>query len=233
MSTVLTLNGFLVPLDVLPLTLRGTVTFGNAVQTVAYNNFDSGVGGINDGIEKLNTKINTVGGVKIGFGQSEGARAIYGWLRKYGADCTVSPSDLSFVCIGNPERKYGGWPWVERGLPDSLKYDVLDFTQQYDGASDYPDVPNANSQSRLNALWGLLTTHASYWLVAPGDPDNVTTTEVHAGGGTVTYEYAPTKPLPVISQVWSTFTSGQDQAQRATVEAAYDRPVTIPPPTYL
>jgi len=91
------------------------------------------------------------------FGYSEGAQVATKWLRDYGISSPVTPtSRLSFLLIGNAERRYGGFAYRHDnlaaicdvdGLPDPLSdgtstvpYAVTDFARQYDGFADFPSA---------------------------------------------------------------------------------------------
>jgi len=139
------------------LLLKGTIVKpGDTVYRLPYTNM-AGIDNIDGGTDELQDKLtNTSGDVHV-FAYSEGAQVVYRWLRKYGTTSPVTPTErLSFLCIGNAERRYGGMAYKHQnlaalcdvdGLPDPLEdgtstvhYRVTDFARQYDGFADFPDA---------------------------------------------------------------------------------------------
>ncbi|ORA77173.1 hypothetical protein BST28_18815 [Mycolicibacter kumamotonensis] len=147
----------LVSLGMQYLLLKGTlVQPGDTVYRLPYNN-TAGIANIDAGVELLNTKLGNTTGEILVFGYSEGAQVATAWLRKYGIDSPVIPtSRLTFLLIGNAERRYGGFAYKHNnlnqicdvdGLPDPLSdgtstvhYAVTDFARQYDGFADFPSA---------------------------------------------------------------------------------------------
>jgi hypothetical protein len=91
-----------------------------------------------------------------------------------------SPSDLSFVLFGDPNRPNGGI--LERfvglyipvlgvtfdGATPATDYKVTDVSWEYDAISDFPLYP-LNLLADLNALVGYFTVHGSYFTANPSD----------------------------------------------------------------
>jgi pimeloyl-ACP methyl ester carboxylesterase len=76
----------------------------------------------------------------IVFGYSRGAQIIGRWLARYAdAPDAPDPDRVTFLCCGNPERKYGGVPWMakDRTRNDS-RFRVTDVKLQYDSWCDWP-----------------------------------------------------------------------------------------------
>lgn len=142
----------------------------------------------------------------------------------------------------------------------TVHYQVTDFARQYDGVADFPDAPiiqdaiesvggvttdpfnwilralqdvtNAlignYKDAALNAVLGMNLIHNNYFLVTPDDPHNVRFTD--PDHPSVEYVWSPTYPAPMLGG-GTTFPS-LDRDQRARIETAYARPVTLPSPNY-
>src|SRR5712675_1449631 len=107
------------------------------------------------------------------------------------------PQNLSFVLIGNPCRKYGGYTIPVGQLiglvtPPDTQYQVVDVARQYDGWADAPTDPN-NQLAVANAMAGGLFIHTDYTNVNLNDPNNVTWKE-----GNITYVLVPTQIVPLL-----------------------------------
>lgn len=130
--------------------LSGTLLqSGDTVYVVPYVN-QAGINNIIAGCEMLNDKLMNTAGEILVFGYSEGCQVAHMWLRKYGINTPLSPSRLSFLFIGNGERRYGGMCYKTEafeqiagteGLPDYVPYRVTDFARQYDAFADFPTAP--------------------------------------------------------------------------------------------
>ena len=130
---------------------------------------------------------------QIVFGYSQGARIAGEWIEKYGTtEGALSPENVSFVLIGNPNRKHGGanLGWGQ-ATPDS-EYKVLDVARQYDLAVDFPDNP-LNLLALANAYAGFSFIHPNYEDVDLYSPDNYVWNE-----GNTTYVFIPTKNIPLL-----------------------------------
>lgn len=214
MTTVLTLE----PLDfnvlgnTLKLQLRGKPCKGNTVIKVDYpasfapKSIDLGVAALHDALRKVT-------GPKLVFAHSQGAQVVSRWLRKYTNTFEAPPpSEVSFLLIGNPLRKFGGYiigkPEVggQTGLPtlNNTPYAVTDITMQYDGWSDMPTKPG--KWALLNASQGKNKRHCYGYLTADmDDPKRKVYQE-----NTTTYVMLPGKPNIPVPQAW--------------IESSYARP---------
>lgn len=213
-TTVLTLE----PLDfnlggnTLISELRGVPCAGRAVVKVDYP-ASLAKDSIDAGVAALDALIRSTPGPKLVFGHSQGAQVASRWLRAHGDDPTAPPADeLSFLFIGNPLRKYGGFiigrPEVggATGLPtrNDTRYNVTDITLQYDGWADYPTSPGAAAE--LNALQGKFARHSRGYFDADADDPNRKTYQEN----TTLYVLLPAPPLT--------------SAPQADIEASYSRP---------
>ena len=162
MTTVLTLE----PLDfnfvgnTMMHNLRGEPVEGNAVLQVVYPaSFASQ--SIPKGVAALDKLLKSIPGEKLVYGHSQGAQVASRWLRERSHDIDAPPPNMvSFLLIGNPLRKYGGYiigkPEVGgmKGLPtlNDTQYKVVDIKMQYDGWSDVPT--RSTFYANLNASVG-------------------------------------------------------------------------------
>lgn len=232
-TTVLTLAGSFSPVGPLymPYELSGDVTNGNTVVPVIYNNIGLFEVNVLDGVTQLDAAINSTAGKKVVFGHSLGAIVIYRWLKDHGPTSSVSPSDLSFITIGNPANKYTGFLAAVSGAglssisdiiigdntpPADTPYAVTEVIRQYDGWADAPNVPTASGypEALINAgiQLGIPINHVDYLDNHLIDPAvNVSFTE-----GNFTYTWCRTTLL--------------DESLRDIIETAYDRPVQLTPP---
>ena len=232
MATVFLLPGLWADARDLVRKLRGTITAGNTVVTVPYNNKWPTASNVTAATVMLDDMLNDPiydGEEKIVFGFSMGGQVACAWLRTFGTVSSIPAGELSFVLAGNPERKHGGAVVVDPGryppkyggpgLPADTPYQVTDFARQYDGWCDYPNAPKPSRTALTNADIGqsLLGVHGHYNDVTLEDEGNISTVE-----GNVTYILSPTsKPA---------------HGTRETVEKSYIRlaatppPVVVPPP---
>jgi hypothetical protein len=128
--------------------LNGTVAATtDTVYTLPYNNNVSTTANIVSGAGLLDTKLNGTSGQILVFGYSEGCQIADYWLTNYGPTTTVSPANVSFLLIGNANRKYGGFAYnrsvfssvgYNGGKPDNTPFTVVDFVRQYDPIGDFP-----------------------------------------------------------------------------------------------
>ncbi|MDA2893486.1 PE-PPE domain-containing protein [Mycolicibacterium sp. BiH015] len=161
-------------------------------------------------------------GKQIVFAYSQGARVAGRWLTENaGAEGAPTAQDLSFVLMGNPSRKYGGSDrdW-ETTFPET-EYRVIDVSQQYDMASDFPDNP-FNLLALLNANAGFFFTHQDYETVDIYDEANYVWVE-----GNTTYVFVPTENLPLLKPLrWvglGFLADALNAPLKEIVERAYDR----------
>jgi hypothetical protein len=204
--TVLTLE----PLDfnvlgnTLRLQLRGAPCRGRAVTKVDYPASFQATS-IDLGLQALREALTGVTGPKLVFAHSQGAQVCSRWLREHAADPDAPPpSELSFLLIGNPLRKYGGYivgrPEVggRTGLPtpNDTPYAVTDLKLQYDGWADWPG-DTASLPAKWNARTGQNKRHCYGYLSAdPADPTRLVHRE-----NTTSYVMIPARPtVALLSQ---------------------------------
>jgi hypothetical protein len=184
------------------------------------------------GASNLNAAINAATGPVIVFAYSEGAQVAGKWMTQYGTGPNApDASKVSFVLIGNPNRAYGGIDYtlaqaLHISTPADTKYQVTDVARQYDFWADTP-TSLSNPLVAKNAIAGSMFIHTDYTKVSLTDPKNVTWKE-----GNITYMDVPTDILPMY-QTLVAFGQRSQALQltaqnRATIEAAYHRPVAIP-----
>ncbi len=142
----------------------------------------TGTGSIAVGCDNLDRLIRSTPGPKIVLGYSQGAQVCGAWLRKYAARSDApNPDELSFILIGNPERRYGQQPWTAKTTPDWTQYTVRDVARRDDHWANYRGVP----ANRFAAMFG--GTHTSYWQTDIYDP----AAEVIQVAGNTTYVVVP------------------------------------------
>jgi hypothetical protein len=122
-------------------------------------------GSIAQGADRLNTLLKITKGPKIVLGYSQGAQVAGTWLRRYAAS-GPDPAELSFILIGNPERRFGKQPWTKKITPDDTHYRVRDVSRRHDNWSDYD--PKVHPKNKVAALFGSI--HTDYWKVDLFDP---------------------------------------------------------------
>ena len=161
------------------------------------------------------------------FGLSGGAGASSNWLRDNAADIDApSPDRLSFVMIGNPNRKYGGSSRRFATTPQT-QYHVIDIARQYDPIADSPDDP-FNLLAHLNVMAGIFSPlHTDYSTVDINDPNNIRWTE-----GNTTYILVPTEKLPLLGPLramgLNRLADSLNGPLKEIIERAYNRPVPVP-----
>jgi hypothetical protein len=132
----------------------GKVTAGNKVVEVQYPASMSATS-IDEGVKALHAAINQTSGPVLVFAHSQGAQVVSRWLRR--KSFVFDPDQLSFLLIGNPLRKYGGYGvgraefggQIGLPTPTGSPYRVTDVSLQYDGFSDTPALPGV--WARMNA----------------------------------------------------------------------------------
>ena len=162
------------------------------------------------GVAMLDKQLRETPGRKYVLGWSEGAQIIYKWLRERGPTSGVDPSEVVFISIGNPERKYGGacvvpspppklFGLIDKprasyggcGLPDDTPFRVVDFVREGDGWADCPTVECPSELALGIPDDGI---HMDYGLFDPSvtldNPSILTRTE-----GNVTYALLPTPAI--------------------------------------
>jgi pimeloyl-ACP methyl ester carboxylesterase len=122
-------------------------------------------GSIARGAKALDDLIRKTPGEKVVFGYSQGAQIAGQWLRTYAAKPDApTTAELSFLLIGNPERRFGKQPWTKKITPDDTRYRVRDVARKGDRWANYKGVP----AHRFAAMFG--GTHTNYWKTDPFDP---------------------------------------------------------------
>ncbi|MDG4666900.1 PE-PPE domain-containing protein [Mycobacterium sp. 236(2023)] len=161
-------------------------------------------------------------GKQIVFAYSQGARVAGRWLiENEGTEGAPSVEDMSFVLMGNPSRKYGGSDrdW-EANFPETA-YKVIDVSQEYDLASDFPDDRN-NWLAMINANAAFFFTHQDYETVDIYDEANYVWVE-----GNTTYVFVPTEKLPMLTPLrWFGLGFVADALNaplKEIIDRAYDR----------
>jgi hypothetical protein len=193
--------------------LKGLPVEGNAVLQVVYPaSFASQ--SIPKGVAALDKLLKTIPGEKLVYGHSQGAQVASRWLRERAHDFDAPPSNMvSFLLIGNPLRKYGGFiigkPEVGgmTGLPtpNDTQYKVTDVKMQYDGWADIPT--RSTVLANINASIGRGDRHCwGYRDADINDPNRKTFIE-----NTTHYIMLPGKPLIKF-------------VQQSKIEEAYSRP---------
>jgi hypothetical protein len=116
-------------------------------------------GSISRAADSLDALIRSTGGPKIAFGYSQGAQVCGTWLRRY-AHTFDAPDhrELSFLLIGNPERRFGKQPWTKKITPDDTQYTVRDVARRGDKWANWQGKATDN---RILAMFG--GTHTDYW----------------------------------------------------------------------
>ena len=233
MATVFTLAGAFGPENspdnYLTEALEGTITNGNTVVPIDYDNDTIFEAQVDQGAQLLNEAILSTSGPRVAFGHSLGAVVCCNWLLNYGPTSTVSPETLSFVLIGNSVRAYGGLCYAigyfpHSRCPSNTPYTVMDFVRQYDGWADIP--ANAFSVAGINQVAGANLIHPNYQNVSLTESGNVS-----VKAGNVTYMWSLTYPVPLLGTS-TTGVASMDEELRPQIEASYLRPVKIPPPDY-
>jgi pimeloyl-ACP methyl ester carboxylesterase len=146
----------------------------------------------------------------IVFGYSRGAQIIGRWLARYAdAPDAPDPDRVTFLCCGNPERKFGGVPWMakDRTRNDS-RFRVTDVKLQYDSWCDWPaQTAGIAGVMARSTLLGVTVHLVGYLGADLDDLGRKTYTE-----NTTTYVMIPHD----IPRPW--------RGARTWIEAAYDRP---------
>jgi hypothetical protein len=120
-----------------------------------------------------------------------------------------SPADLAFVLVGDPNNPDGGLLERFAGLyipglnmafngatPDSA-YPTDIYTNEYDGASDFPQYP-LNVLSDLNAILGVFLGDHDYSALTPSQVGTAVVEAVSPAAGDTTYYFIPTQNLPLL-----------------------------------
>lgn len=225
----------------MPQQLQGQITNGNTQIQVPYNNFGMFVSTVQQGAQLLDSYLRAGTGTMVVFGHSLGAVVGSYWIANY-ASVSGAPShtNLSFVFIGNSVSLYGGalgpetgalWPnWFTTAvnIPSGNLFTVTDIKRQYDGWTDWP-TGTMNFDAEFNGLSGQNSVHPNYQNV---NPSPTAAGNVSHTVNNVTYIWSMTQPVPLYGTTWNSVIDPLDQTIRPTIESAYNRPVTVPTPTY-
>lgn len=139
-----------------PQLLNGTVfNPGDTLYTLPYNN-TSGIDNITHGVSLLDSELRSLAAAStqpvLVFGYSEGCQVADMWVSQHYADSPLPvPADqLSFLLIGNADRKFGGFAYHQPsfagvcytgGLPSAhIPWAVTDLARQYDPIGDFPQA---------------------------------------------------------------------------------------------
>lgn len=218
----------------IPQQFGGQVTGGNTYVPVPYNNVNlAGNKHPLDGAAKLDAAMAGVSGQKIVLAHSEGAVAAAAWLLNQAQTTTITPDELFFVLTGNSVRPYGGFCYYTNWypgivIPPDTAFTVYDYAAQYDKYADYPPGAPPKAGNNSNAVRNVMESseHNSYPDRDLNDPNSVT-----YQAGNITYIWSMTYPAPLCGSNAAKRVA-QDQKYRPLIEAGYQRPVTIPNPTY-
>lgn len=124
-------------------------------------------GSIYVGSQRLDALIRTTPGPKVVLAYSQGAQVAGTWMRRYAKRLDAPPAaELSFILIGNPERRFGKQPWTLKTTPDDTQYRVRDVSRRHDNWADYD--PKVHPRNKIAALFGSI--HTNYWGVDLFDP---------------------------------------------------------------
>lgn len=124
---------------------------------------DNPKGSIAKAVYTLDILIRNTKGPKIVFGYSQGAQIAGSWLRKYAHIYNAPPpEELSFLLIGNPERRHGQQPWTKKTTPEWTQYKVRDVARRNDNWADWHGKPTDN---KIAAMFGSI--HTNYWTTDP------------------------------------------------------------------
>jgi hypothetical protein len=148
--------------------------------------------------------------VVFGYSQSATVATVYeDYLATLPPDARPSPSELSFVLIGDPDNPDGGL--LERiagvyvpalgtegygATPDDLYPSVI-YTLQYDGFADFPQYP-LDIPADLNADLGITLVHPTYPDLTPEQVASGVVEPVTPADTDTTYILIPTQNLPLL-----------------------------------
>lgn len=121
-----------------------------------------------------------------------------------------APSSLpiNFVLLGNSMNPNGGWDarfpglslptlgFTTLGAAPSNTFQTISYTIEYDGWADFPQYP-INIVSDLNALVGMVTTHAGYETLTAAQLSSAIVLPTQ-GPTTTTYYMIPSQHLPLV-----------------------------------
>jgi hypothetical protein len=169
--------------DIMPDELGGTITAApNKVINVDYP-ASASTASIMDGAAALDTLLQATTGPTMVFAYSEGASVATVWLIQHAATTKVSPKDVQFLLIGNPNRYTGLYPKVDPGTselywqptPTDTQFTVTDVARKGDFFAHFANL------NPLEYLSGFIT-HCNYTGVRLNAAANTESTS-----GTTTY----------------------------------------------
>lgn len=220
---------------------NGALTKGRTIHDIIYPaipdvtpSFDFGVvpgTPIYIGVEALNDAIHSyaAGTKMLGVGHSLGAEIIGRWLANHAGDVDApDPADLSFVQIGNPERKYGGI--FSEGAsalnifsgghhtPTDTQYTIIDAKVQYDLFADWPTGDTPSPEALANIMSGIAPHAGGYVFQDFNDPNRLEYQE-----GNTTFVMYPNDVLSLLG-VGTLISPLFGPTVKPLVEASYDRP---------
>jgi hypothetical protein len=148
--------------------------------------------------------------VVFGYSQSATVATVYEeYLATLPPDARPSPSQLSFVLIGDPDNPDGGLFERIAGVyvpalgaegygatPDDLYPSVI-YTLQYDGFADFPQYP-LDIPADLNADLGIFLVHPTYPDLTPEQVATGVVEPVTPADTDTTYILIPTQNLPLL-----------------------------------
>jgi hypothetical protein len=177
---------------------------------------ETGIVSINQGIQILENAIvqqvltNVQSPITV-FGYSQSA-IIASLILPQLPGLGVSPSNVSFVFVGNELTPNGGlfarfpglvFPSIGLdfygAMPTNTGYQVYNYTLEYDGFADFPQYP-INLLSDLNAVAGIALVHTTYLSIPQSQIDTAIVQPTSPGynGGT-TFYMIPTQNLPLLA----------------------------------
>ncbi len=181
--------------------------------------FGFGVAALNEALANIEPGDETI---VLGF--SSGSLVASQWLEQHAGDPDAPlPEDLTFVVIGDPNRRYGGANGMFGGVWPDSEYKVINIARQYDPAADMP-TNLLNVLAVANAYSGFLFNHLgdSYTDVDLDDPDNIVWEE-----GNTTYYFVPTPNIPLLEPLrilgLDELADQLNDPLKALIELGYDR----------
>ena len=158
------------------------------------------------------------GGPGTVMGLSEGAMVLNEVQAQLANDPDAPPRDqLSFAMFGDPigQHAFGESflrqmfpvgavvPSLDYRIPPPVEsqYDTYQFVSPYDSIADWPDQPDNNWMSVINAIAGLATGHTAVAFTNPSNiqvPERNIRTTVNSKGATTTTFMIPEQHLPLV-----------------------------------